>query len=220
MIRNLLNFDENIEDELFETDEDLDFINWMELEGNSRISELSRQLRTFFNFKTIIICHRFSNHSPKIKRSDNKNIENVKNELSALIYQYNISLKKLKISKIENFTEVIKSILKECNFHQDNDLLVILNELKSLGNKIWKTLHLLSELSNIGMNLVYIASNIAEILSYIESIYFLPYSLFYNGLNLCYAQISSEISKLLKNADVKSNTNTKIGSKKVSLFEN
>ena len=45
---------------LLELEDDSEFIEWCFLEGSERISELSRQLRTFLNYKNEIIRFRYS----------------------------------------------------------------------------------------------------------------------------------------------------------------
>jgi len=48
-----------IDDSDFGTEYDEIFNDWYEIEGARKIKELSRQLRTFFNYKTEVIRYRF-----------------------------------------------------------------------------------------------------------------------------------------------------------------
>ncbi len=56
---------------LLEYEEDSESLEWYSIEGSERIYELSRQLRTFLNYKSVVIRFRFSG-SQKEENNPNK----------------------------------------------------------------------------------------------------------------------------------------------------
>ena len=72
------------------------FNDWYEIEGVRKIKELSRQLRTFFNYKTELIRYRFRS-TPNLAENDtNTKYYSRKQEIESLTREFIIVLKKLK----------------------------------------------------------------------------------------------------------------------------
>jgi thymidylate kinase len=72
-MNDLARFETNMNNSSYlEYDEDNDFLEWYMIEGAERINELSRQLRTFLNYKKSVIQSRFSKSGKfdRISKSD------------------------------------------------------------------------------------------------------------------------------------------------------
>lgn len=180
-----------------EYDVDFEFSEWYSLEGYERIKELSRQLRTFLNYKSSIINLRFSgsqNCNKIIKKDD---INKRENELFYLSSRFTSLLKTIGgeegalSEKIRIFIDKVKS--------QPNNLEIkLLKETKLLSSEIWKNLHILSELELHSYHqLLHIAIKVACILCNVEGVFFPVYSDFYRELNHNYLQLENELSALL-----------------------
>ncbi|MHA1105940.1 MAG: hypothetical protein ACTSPN_09520 [Promethearchaeota archaeon] len=86
----------NTEVPFFETEFEEIFNDWYEIEGVRKIKELSRQLRTFFNYKTEVIRYRFRS-TPNLAENDtNTKYYSRKQEIESLTREFIILLKKLK----------------------------------------------------------------------------------------------------------------------------
>ncbi|MHA1457712.1 MAG: hypothetical protein ACTSR5_17360, partial [Promethearchaeota archaeon] len=85
-----------VEDPDIESEYDDIFNDWYEIEGTRKIKELSRQLRTFFNYKTEVIRYRFRS-TPNLAENDtNTKYYSRKQEIESLTREFIILLKKLK----------------------------------------------------------------------------------------------------------------------------
>ena len=182
---------------LLDYEGDSEFSEWYSLEGSERISELSRQLRTFFNYKSSIIHLRFSgsqNHNKIIKKDD---LFKRESELFSLSSRFISLLRTIGVEegaiseKIRNFLDKVKT--------QPNDLEIkSLKEIKIVGSKIWKNLHILSELELYNYHqLLPIALKVARILCGVEGVFFPVYSEFYRELKHNYLLLEKELSALL-----------------------
>ncbi|MHA1625677.1 MAG: hypothetical protein ACTSWH_11165 [Promethearchaeota archaeon] len=122
----------------FYTESELDdlFSDIYEIEGVRKIKELSRQLRTFFNYKAEVIQFRFrsnvpSNHDPNKSCSNNtfytqkQKIESLSHEFISLlksikrddstleqeIYYLHFDKNPIRLNKLSNVTEKISSLI-------------------------------------------------------------------------------------------------------------
>jgi len=97
---------------LLECEQDSEFLEWYSMEGSKRISELSRQLRTFLNYKSTIIRLRYS----KSRESNNslklEPIMTVEKELLSLSSRY-VVLQKMIGLEDKSVTQKILVLLKE-----------------------------------------------------------------------------------------------------------
>jgi len=174
-----------------------DFLEWYSIEGSDRIGELSRQLRTFLNYKKSIIRFRFS----ESQKDDNfLRIDSVikwKSDLFSLISEYITLLEKIGV-KEGILGEKIQSLLDKVKVHPNNLELKFLKQLKILGKKIWKKIHILSEFELYNYHfLLYRAIKIICILCRVEGIFFPIFSNFYSELKQNYLQLEKELTGLI-----------------------
>jgi len=178
-------------------DTDSKFLEWYTLEGSERINELSRQLRTFLNYKSSIICLRFSGSQNRNQIIKKDNIFKQESELFSLSSRFTSLLKTIGVEK-GAISEKIRIIIDKVKTQPNNPEIKLLKEIKMLNSKIWKTLHILSEeeLQNYYQSLN-ISIKLAHILCSIEAVFFPIYSDFYSELKLNYLHLEKELSVLL-----------------------
>ena len=169
------------------------FSDWYSLEGNESLIELSRQFRTFFNYKYLIIRSKFSkiNKSTKIT-NDNKifscksSILNLSSQLINLLNEIGVENGNI-IDKIQILQQNIGIIPVE------HDIL-ILKKIKILAEEIWENLHIISELELFyHPKLLKIAMSIANIVSSVKGAYNLILLDFFIELRRNYLQLEKEI---------------------------
>ncbi|MHA1748631.1 MAG: hypothetical protein ACTSYF_08340, partial [Promethearchaeota archaeon] len=86
-------------------EENPEFLEWLSLEGSEKIDELSRQLRSFLNYKCAVIRLRYSK-SKGIEPPKKSIILKSEDELSILFSRYVKLLKEIGINE-GNITEMI-----------------------------------------------------------------------------------------------------------------
>lgn len=87
---------DDYEDPYLEDEWDETFRNWYEVEAVGRIKELSRQLRTFMNYKAEVIKYRFRPSSSSPQGRDLSAFHNQKQELYSTASKFLQFLKKIK----------------------------------------------------------------------------------------------------------------------------
>lgn len=182
----------------FDYKEDSGFLEWYSIEGDTRISELSRQLRSFLNYKSAIIRFRFSESSEADKTLKKDPIMKWEGELSSLFSRYATLLKMIGVEGGIIEKEIL--ILIEKVKAQPNGLEInLLKEIKHLGVEIWKRLHILSEFEiHHYPRLLNVAIKIAAILCNAEGAFFSLFSDFYGELKQSYLQLEGELSGLIR----------------------
>lgn len=179
----------------YETDSN--FLEWYTLEGSERINELSRQLRTFLNYKSSIICLRFSGSQNRNQIIKNDNIIKQESELFSLSSRFTSLLKKIGVEE-GGISEKIQIFIDKVKTQPKNLEIKVLKEIKMISSKIWKILHILSEMELQNYyKLLNITIKLASILCNIEAVFFTIYSDFYGELKHNYLQLEKELSILL-----------------------
>ena len=172
------------------------FLEWFTLEGSERISELSRQLRTFLNYKSSIIRLRFTglnDFNRSIKKEGNNERET---ELISLTSRIISLLKKIGIEEGE-IHEKFCIFINKVKTRSSNLEIKQLKEIKHISSEIWKIIHTLSELEFYNyFKLLQIAIKVACVLCSIEGVFFPVYADFYSELKFNYLQLEKEISAL------------------------
>lgn len=182
---------------LLETEDDLEFLEWYLVEGSNRIDELSRQLRTFFNYKNSVIRIRFSRSREEYKKYKNELILKQENELSNLFFQYKLLIDNIRANE-ETIAEKINILLQNVRHQPKNLERNILKEIKKHGDDIWMILHVLSTFDiHYYPQLLHVAIRIASILCSAEGEFFWPFSCFYRELKQSYTRLEEEVSGLL-----------------------
>jgi len=113
----------------------------LEIEGINKVKELSRQLRTFFNYKAEMIQFRFqanvlSNHFPN-KDSTNSKFYIQKREIESLSQDF--------ISLLNNIKRNDTTLEQEIYYLQFEKNSTKLNKLSTMTEKIWNLIHSFSE---------------------------------------------------------------------------
>jgi hypothetical protein len=206
-------FDDDIYKYL-EYDEENEFIEWYSIEGAERISELSRQLRTFINFKKAIIHLRFSRSKNHNRMSKDDLITKYESNLITSTLRFITLLKMVGIDDgviVEKIRILINKLQKNPNKIEINQL----KEINFLCNKIWKLLHILSELEiNNHPQLISKAIKISSISCEVKNALFPLFSDFYSELKKNYLQLDNELSCLLR---LKNKHYIKIKKKKIGV---
>ena len=126
-----------IEDPYIGSEYDDIFNEWYEIEGARKIKELSRQLRTFFNYKAEVIRYRFR-PSPHLAENDtNTKFFTRKQEIESLTREFITMLKKLKKP-----TKTIEEGIRSLFFFNDK---AHFNKLSAITEKLSMLLHYFSE---------------------------------------------------------------------------
>lgn len=126
-----------IEDSFFDSKFDEIFANLYEIEGLNKIKELSRQLLTFFNYKTKVIRYRFRLDANITNNYADNRLFRQKQEIESLSYSFITILKDLKKST-QTIEEGIQSL-----FFENNKKRCI--KLIGLIEKLFNLIHLFSE---------------------------------------------------------------------------
>ena len=127
-----------------EFEDDDEFLEWYSIEGKNQIFELSRQLRTFLNYKKSMLHLRLSSNQNANNYSRDVKIRQLEGELNEISSQLVSLLKNLPLLN-ENLSNKIKNlILKTLENSQSQESKKFL-EISMLVNKIWELLHILSE---------------------------------------------------------------------------
>ena len=195
----IIDFDEELYDSPYlDYDDDNILHEWYSIEGAERLNELSRQLRTFINFKTSLIHLRFSKFEISSNYSDIENLNKRKNETINSMLKLIALLKEIGIED-KNISEKIQIILERSRLKPQNSDLNIIKEIKSLNHNIWTLIHILSELEiHKSPKFFETVLNISSILCQVSAPLFIPFKRFYNELRTDYLLLDDEMLNILK----------------------
>ena len=126
-----------IEDSDFGLEYEEIFNDWYEVEGARKIKELSRQLRTFFNYKTEVLRYRFRSSPNLTENYTNPKFLSRKQDIESLTHEFISMLKKLK-KKAQTLEQGIRSLFFG-NYKTQ------LRELSEITEKLSMLLHYFSE---------------------------------------------------------------------------
>lgn len=188
--------DDDFYDEPYlEYEEENIFHEWYLIEGEERISELSRQLRTFFNYKQSIIRLKFSKPRNSIKNSHNKLIARYENDLINHTSRFLALLRNLGVSD-GCIVETLKNYMKKLSLNPESAEIEKLQKIIKYSKKIWEILHILSELGLYNnQSLLKSTIKISCISCEVKTALFPPFSNFYSELNKNYLQLEKELIK-------------------------
>ena len=176
-----------------EYDEENIFHEWYLIEGEERISELSRQLRTFFNYKQSIIRLKFSKLRNITKNSHNKLSTRYENDLITHTSRFIVLLRNLGV-KDGDIVETLKNYVKKLSLKPESADIEKLQEIIKYSKKIWEILHILSELGLYNnQSLLKNTIKISCISCEVKTALFPPFSNFYSELNKNYLQLEKEL---------------------------
>jgi len=211
------NFDDSFLNHFFlDYNEDRYFIDWCNLEGSEKISELSRQLRSYLNYKCNIIRLRYSEMNRSVSAPKRTPVLKLEGDLSSLFTRLVMLMNSIVIED-KTISEKLKILLKNV-VEKPNDFFInLLKEIKNLSTDIWKRLHLLSEFElHYHPKLINVLIRIGEVMCSIQGVFFYPYFDFYQELKKNYEQLERELSNLLQ-MDKVSHSNKKDTNLKVKI---
>ena len=169
-----------------------EFINeCYEIEGVRKIQELSRQLRTFFNYKAEVIRYRFRSNLSTTENDTSTKFLTQKQKIESFSYEFIAMLKKIKKNG-QTLEQGIRSLYFENNKLQISKLSVITEKLSML-------IHYFSEESihnhpKFLKFIVILAQDICLVKKYIYA----QFSEYYEELELNYNNLEGELEILLE----------------------
>ena len=179
--------------EFLELDDNDYFSDWYSLEGNETLNELSRQFRTFFNYKYQIIRSKFSEINKSTKSTNDDRIFSCKNNIFYLSSQLINLLNEIGVEN-GNIIEKIQILMQKVGRLPTQPDILLLKKIKVLAEEIWENLHIISELElHYHPKLLKIATSIANIVSSVKGAYNLILLDFFIELRRNYIQLEKEI---------------------------
>ena len=181
-----------------DADNDQNFLEWNFLQGSKKIRELSRQIRTLFNYKWVIIHQRYSNSLEFNDLQKNNELRKLKNELTSLFINFVSLIKNIRADE-EDLGDKITNLMKIAYLKKNSHEIITLKKVKKLNAEIWIKIHIISEFENINLRLLNAILRIAEILCKVEIAFYKPFSTFYLELRISYLHLEKEVSIILLN---------------------
>lgn len=167
------------------------FNDWYEIEGVRKIKELSRQLRTFFNYKKEVIRYRFRSNLISLETKTATKYFTQKQKFESLIYEFLNLLNEFK-KQGYSVEEAIRNLYYENNASQINQLSTITESLSNL-------IHFFSE-----KNIYEKPRLLKLIFALIQNIFLVKKSLytqfteFYEELRKNYSNLETELESILE----------------------
>ena len=185
-----------IEDSYIGSEYDDIFNEWYEIEGARKIKELSRQLRTFFNYKTEVIRYRFR-PTPNLAENDtNTKYFSRKQEIESLTREFIILLKHFKKNE-QTLEQGIQTLFFDNNKLQISKLSVITEKLSML-------LHYFSEESlHIHPKFLKFSVTLAQRLCLVKKCLNARFSEFFEELKINYNSLEVELEDLIEVTPIK-----------------
>jgi len=184
------------ESSLLDIEDDSVFLEWISMEGSERINELSRQLRTFLNYKFVLIRQRYSKSLVNNKKTKNEMYIKHSRDLSGFISEYLPLIKRIGANE-DNIAQKIQDIMQKVKLHSVGFEIELLKKIKLLGGRIWKEIHILSEIEYYNSTLLKVVFKTTKLLCNAESAFYFPFSNFYKELERNYLELDHEISDVL-----------------------
>lgn len=168
-----------------------------EIYGVSKINELSRQLRTFLNYKTATIQYRFCPKNLTCLDSEDKKFKETKKSFEKVAFKFIKLLLKIKGTGVSYEVELkrltVRSFLTEDKICQN-----LLADLRDITQKLFINFHTLSEQEiHLDPKLLKIIVNLAQDTCMVYKIINEWASEFYNELRVNYLQLYDELSLLI-----------------------
>ncbi|MCJ7647859.1 MAG: hypothetical protein MUP85_04545 [Candidatus Lokiarchaeota archaeon] len=180
-----------IKDPYLESEYDEIFNDWYEIDGVRKIKELSRQLQTFFNYKTELIRYRFQSSPNPTQYYSNTNFFSRKKEIESLTHDFITLLKTLKKDG-QILEQGVHSLFLKNNKSQINKLSIIIEKLSIL-------LHYFSEESlHNRPKLLKFNVSLAQTLCLVKKCLYAQFCEFYGELEINYHSLNGELEILIE----------------------
>jgi hypothetical protein len=185
-----------IEDPYFGSEYDDIFNDLYELEGVRKIKELSRQLRTFFNYRAEVIRYRFQPSSQHAENNTNTKFFNLKKETESLTHEFIAMLKKSKKPH-----QTLEEGLRFLFFNEEK---TFLKELSRISKNLSILLHYFSE-ENLHDHPKFLKFSVvlAQHLCLVKKCLNAQFSEFFEELEINYNNLEEELVKLIEITPVK-----------------
>ena len=179
-----------IEEPYIESEYDDVFNDWYEIEGVRKIKELSRQLRTFFNYKTEVIRYRFRSSPIIVENYTDTKFFSQKQKIESITYEYITMLKKLKKS-----TQTLEQGIRSLFFGNNK---IQLKNLLEITEKLFMLLHYFSE-ENLHDHPKFLKFNVilAKNICLAKKCLYVQYSEFFEELEINYNNLEGELEDLI-----------------------
>ena len=184
-----------IEDPYIELEYEEMFNDWYEIEGVKKIEELSRQLRTFFNYKTEVIRYRFRSNLFPAKNCANTKFFSQKQKIESFTYKYITLLKKIK-KNAQTIEQGIRSLFLGNNKIQ-------LKNLSEITEKLFILLHYFSE-ENIHDHPKILKFNVtlAKNICLVKKCLCAQFTEFFEELEINYNNLEGELEDIIETRSV------------------
>ena len=168
------------------------FSDWYEIEGARKIKELSRQLRTFFNYKAEVIRYRFRSSPIFTENDTNTLFYSQKQEIESVTGEFMTLLRKIKKNGLSIEQGIQSLLFDNCK--------TSLYKLSEITEKLSMLIHYFSEVSLHNQPrrlkfIVVLAQNIILVKRCLNA----QFSEFFEELELNYNGLERELEILLEN---------------------
>jgi len=186
-----------IEEQYIHSEYDDMFNDWYEIDGIRKIKELSRQLRTFFNYKAEVIRYRFRPHPILIKKNVSTKFFSHKQKIESLSKDFITLLKNVKKSN-----QTVKEGIQSLFFNKNK---AKLQKLLDLTEKLFLLIHYFSEESiHDHPKFLKFITVLAQNTSLVKKCLNAQFSRFYEELENNYNHLEGEMEDLLEKEPTKS----------------
>jgi hypothetical protein len=183
------------EDPYIESEYEEIFNDWYEIEGIKKIKELSRQLRTFFKYKTEVIRYRFRSNLFPAKNCANTKFFSQKQKIESLTLKYITMLNNLK-KNTQTLEQGIRSL-----FFGNNK--IQLKNISEITEKLFMLLHYFSE-ESLHDHPKFLKFNVtlAKNICLVKKCLCAQFSEFFEELEINYNSLEGELNILLDKTPV------------------
>ena len=173
-----------------------------EVEGVRKIKELSRQLRTFFNYRAEVIRYRFRSNPILSKNLTDTKFYTQKQKIESISHEFISLLKSIKKSG-QTLEQEIQSLYSEKNKSRIKELSVITEKLSIL-------IHYFSEESiHDHPKLIKFIVKLAQYIFLVKKNLYAQFSEFYGELELNYNSLEEELEVLFEKTQSVNNRKSK-----------
>ncbi len=181
----------NTEDPYFETEFEEIFNEWYEIEGVRKIKELSRQFRTFFNYKTEVIRYRFRSNLAPTENFTNTNFFTQKQKIESLTLEFITMLRKMK-KTAQTLEQGIRSLFYNNNKSQ-------FNQLSEITDQLFILIHYFSEESlHSHPKFLKFIILLAQDICMVKKCLYAQFSEFFEELEINYSNLEKELNILVE----------------------
>jgi hypothetical protein len=141
MIKNLINLD-NLDNSfnissLIDNEADSECLEWYMLEGFDRINELSRQLRTYLNYRNHMIHLRFLDTRKHKNIIKNPTVSKIERKLILLYSQYENTMNYIR-TEGNTIAKSLQNLIEKIKINPNKFEINQLKKIKNISKEMWK----------------------------------------------------------------------------------